>query len=304
MITFGHINVRSLTAHFIEFKNCVLLKKFDVLAVSETWLTNFITDKDIGIDGYNVIRRDRNGNGGGVAFYVRSQIKYKVLQTNNNSIEHLCLELFVSNKSYGFCVVYKPPKFNVRHFFDEFENILSDVLPLIETFYCTGDFNVNLLNTDCPDTRVVCDFFETMGLHQVIDQPTRITSSTATLIDYILTTKRRTILDVVVECVDFSDHELLISNINIEIKKKEIVYKTVRNFKAINQTVFYEELQSLPWRNIFDIEGLDDKVEFLTNNIICLLDRHAPYVTYKISKNYAPWMTDTLRIMKKKGTKY
>lgn len=37
----------------------------------------------------------------------------------------------------------------------------------------------------------------------------------------------------------------------------------------------------------------------MCDSIYSLLDVHAPYVTYRISKPYAPWFTDTLRAAKK-----
>lgn len=40
----AHINVRSLAAHFIHFKNHVFSKQYTIILVSETWLTGSIRD--------------------------------------------------------------------------------------------------------------------------------------------------------------------------------------------------------------------------------------------------------------------
>ena len=40
--------------------------QFDIIAVTETWLTTAVSDDDIGLDNYNVYRKDRQGRGGGV----------------------------------------------------------------------------------------------------------------------------------------------------------------------------------------------------------------------------------------------
>ena len=47
----------------------------DVLCISETWLHKEIGDKEVSIDGYDIIRKDRtNKRGGGVCVYVRSSL--------------------------------------------------------------------------------------------------------------------------------------------------------------------------------------------------------------------------------------
>ena len=55
-----HINIRSLLPHFDEFKIAVSDLDPDIVALSETWLDSSVDDIDISLDGYNVVRRDRN----------------------------------------------------------------------------------------------------------------------------------------------------------------------------------------------------------------------------------------------------
>lgn len=55
----AHINVRSLTQNFNNFRQHVLSNDLDVVAVSETWLGDNILDTAVHLDGYSIIRRDR-----------------------------------------------------------------------------------------------------------------------------------------------------------------------------------------------------------------------------------------------------
>jgi hypothetical protein len=43
----------------------------EVLAINESKLDNTITDGEIHIPGYVIIRKDRNRHGGGVAIYIK-----------------------------------------------------------------------------------------------------------------------------------------------------------------------------------------------------------------------------------------
>ena len=47
--------------------------KIDVLCISETWLHAQLDDKEVSVEGYDIIRKDRtNKRGGGVCVYVKS----------------------------------------------------------------------------------------------------------------------------------------------------------------------------------------------------------------------------------------
>ena len=44
-------------------------KPFDILTLNETRLDDSIPNSEIKISGYDIVRRDRNRNSGGVAMY-------------------------------------------------------------------------------------------------------------------------------------------------------------------------------------------------------------------------------------------
>ena len=51
-------------------------QQFDT-SINETWLDSTVADHEVDIDGYELIRKNRNRNGGGVAIYIRSSINSK-----------------------------------------------------------------------------------------------------------------------------------------------------------------------------------------------------------------------------------
>nr|CAH7759371.1 unnamed protein product [Callosobruchus chinensis] len=49
----------------------------------ETWLNDQFSSRDLMMDGYNLIRKDRSfGRGGGVLLYVCDKFKYNVIETS------------------------------------------------------------------------------------------------------------------------------------------------------------------------------------------------------------------------------
>lgn len=60
-IRIAHINIRSLFAGFGEFVQIVLSERFDIVAVTETWLTPNILNDIISIPGFKFYKQDRGG---------------------------------------------------------------------------------------------------------------------------------------------------------------------------------------------------------------------------------------------------
>ena len=48
-----------------------------------------LPDQEVDINGYSILRSDRNGNSGGVACYVRADLCFNSKKVFSNSIEHV-----------------------------------------------------------------------------------------------------------------------------------------------------------------------------------------------------------------------
>ena len=78
-----HLNIRSLRniSHLSQLTELNNREIFDIVTVSETWLSTTITSAEIKLDGYKLFRLHRlYKGGGGVCAYVRSELKSKVLK--------------------------------------------------------------------------------------------------------------------------------------------------------------------------------------------------------------------------------
>ena len=61
-----------------EFRMYALNHQHDIICVNETWLDNTVNNHEVELDGYDLVRKDRNRHGGGVAMFIRSTINYKI----------------------------------------------------------------------------------------------------------------------------------------------------------------------------------------------------------------------------------
>ena len=67
------LNVRSIRNKIDEFQALLSMDSFDVIALTETWLDANFEDKELGLEGYNIFRKDRQGKrGGGVLMAIKS----------------------------------------------------------------------------------------------------------------------------------------------------------------------------------------------------------------------------------------
>ena len=86
--------------------------------VNKIWsfsrLNESISDQDVKVQGYDIIRRDRSTNGrfgGGVCFYIRSNISYSVrTDLDSQLLEIISIEIRKHNsKPFVITSWYRPP---------------------------------------------------------------------------------------------------------------------------------------------------------------------------------------------------
>src|SRR5207247_8379211 len=69
-----YFNARSIVNKHKELEMYVLEEKFDIVGITETWLHSGISDSEMSIEGYTLLRNDRTDaeklRGGGVALYI------------------------------------------------------------------------------------------------------------------------------------------------------------------------------------------------------------------------------------------
>ena len=67
---------------------------FDIISINETKLDDTIKSCEVHIPGYKFIRRDRNRQGGGVGFYIKTSINFEICSNLNvPNLENLCIEI-------------------------------------------------------------------------------------------------------------------------------------------------------------------------------------------------------------------
>lgn len=163
-------NVRGLRSKTHTFNNNVLQNAYDIIALTETFLNNSVSDGELFPQGYHVVRKDRAGDvgWGGVLLAVRDCFNVRVVEDNAVvNVDKELLSAIVSSKQVKFlcCVVYLPPNYKD----DQYLNVLSCLEDLVCSYsdmkvLIIGDFNLNSVTAN---VKTHFDYFcEFCSLHQ------------------------------------------------------------------------------------------------------------------------------------------
>ena len=293
--TVAHINARSLCKNIEELRHIVYKCKFDAIAITETWLTKNSPKNRFILNNYKIFRLDRqNKRGGGVLWYVRDHYKARKIQIPSTDAipEMLWIEVQAGGKKIALGCLYRAPKIP----YGVFANLYNPLMTIYTKYDHTilvGDFNANMLKPDAYETKMLLDsFIEPFSLKQLIKEPTRITKSSCTLIDLILVTKpENALFSGVCDAPGISDHCFTYVTYSLKKEKFKPYNVTKRDFKNINHESFKHDIEFAPWENILNVGNLNEKVLILENYMNQILDKHAPFKTFRVKKpNHTPWV--------------
>lgn len=121
----------------------------DIIVIGETWLKQENTAL-YNIPGYSAVFSCRQASNGGLAVYVQSHIKHRIVSNEvNEGLHHLFVELNIHGHLYDIHGVYRPPSFDTHAFCDHLEQWMDQTNSNHSCFF-VGDINIpiNLSNNN------------------------------------------------------------------------------------------------------------------------------------------------------------
>ena len=297
------LNVNGLRSHLDEVK--LLLKDLGIhiLALNETKLPHNYPKDLTCLSGYQQERLDRTSGGGGVSIYIRESINYKSrTDIPADDLEIICIEV-EPPKSKSFLVLawYRPPNDPVASFI-KLEKVLSFLDKENKEIILLGDTNCDLTQkppeqTRYNDSKHMLDLYELFSFKQLIEEPTRVTSTTSTLIDHIATTCARNIVRSGVHEISMSDHYMVycIRKFNGAVETDHKMIKT-RKMKYFNEEAFLADVSGMRWEQIAtESDDINVVINNWSNLFSSTIDKHAPLTEMRVSEKYCPWINRNLK---------
>ena len=293
------LNVVSLPKHLDEIRILLADQSIDVLALNETRLNSSNSDGQVHIRGYDILRLDRDRNGGGVCMYIRNFLPFHYRSDLvREDLESISVEIRKPNSCpFIISTIYRPPSATVD-IFTKIESLLSNVDNEDKEIYLLGDLNCNLLDTTNFAAKKLASIMEIYQLIQVIDKPTRITESSASLLNVCITSAPDKIVCSDVIHTGGSDHSLIyvVRKINASTKTNRTREISFRNFKHFNSIAFQNDLFRQPWHTVDTLCNVDQKWNLWKELFLDVLDKHAPIMSRRVrNKGSVPWITREIR---------
>ena len=298
-----HINIRSLIKKFDELSLLVRSIDIDILCVTETWLTESISDHEISLANYVLYRKDWPHNRGrGICCYVKSSYN-AILKQLPSFDKHECLwlEIFPPHMSpVLMCTFYRHPCEKVDYMESFIEN-LDRLFNGKNNVIILGDFNLNLMSSDKSKLNIIETMCNLYGLKQYIQEYTRVTDSSSTLIDHIYS-NMSTVHESGVVKTTISDHYMIYFSINGKKTKsrgKTVNYRSYKHFKPYS--FLYDVRMGTVDLNLHEETDPEKAWKAWKELFISLADKHAPYKARRVRSFRPPWLTaDLLKVIRQR----
>ena len=294
-----HLNIRSLHKNFDSFETFLSTLnnfQFSLIGLTETWLHSN-SPPLFNIENYKLLRQDRTvGRGGGVAMYAHKNLNPKIRpDIHIEGSEDLFVEITHDkhkNKIVG--VIYRPPSSSFDTFLENLETCLQRLSNEHKDIYLMGDFNTDLSLPHNNSSRRLLNTLLSYAIRPHIDQPTRITNSTQTLIDNIFSNNYNDSLNGTIYS-DISDHLPIftISRIKTPIMSNKNNLGFHRKETKPNIDSLIADLSQEEWQDVYVEADVNSAYNVFIKKIRNLYDKNVPLVRNSSGKlrNKQPWIT-------------
>ena len=202
----GYLNINHAINKLTDISSILFKsgRNFHIFCFAESRLSNHVSDSDVSMPGYNVMCLDpKTHKDTGLLFYFSHSVNLKrASHLEQHNTESIWIEVCLKRSKpilVGF--TYRNPS-ERTDWFDRFTLMMDAVCLEAKEIILLGDFNISLLKPHIKWNQL----YENFNLHQLIDNPTRITTNSETLIDHIYVTTKQNIAEVCSPVCGCSDH--------------------------------------------------------------------------------------------------
>jgi len=180
-------------------------------------------------------------------------------------LEHLWIEITERNKHNKVLIgaIYRSTRVLTTQ---EWLNNVEDMLGHINNSWdglliLTGHMNIDLLNQNCATTRQYNELLEVFHLQQMVQEPTRVSRHSSSLIDHIATNcpNRITHTDKLPR-----RYFCLCQGRTFEAK----IYIFIRYMKNFDEQVFVDDLEQAPFSLIYSSDDPDFQLDLLNSILV------------------------------------
>ena len=138
------------------------------------------------------------------------------------------------------------------------------------------------------------------NLQYLINEPTRITATSQTILDQVLTNAPNFISSVSVSPpLSTNDHCTISACADFKVHDKVPYYRHIWLFKKADFNQFGQALRHADFMSVFELIDLDDVCRAWSDKFLEIAKEHVPNKKILVRPNDSPWYTSHLRLMKR-----
>ena len=190
--------------------------------------------------------RDQNSSGGGKIVYIRNGIVVNSLTLyKTQNTESICVEITIKKRKWEISFTCRPPNNNnLKVFFEETTQFVSQLLSDVDKIIPVGDFNIVIGSKDCQKVKHLVGFCHTFDLTNLINTKTCFEYATSQFsLDVILTNRPRSFQKTAAITTGLSDyHKMIIITLGSSYTREPPRNVIYRNYKHFNVQDFLNDL--------------------------------------------------------------
>jgi len=299
-LTVCHVNIRGLNESKLASIEASLCGAYDVITISETFLSDNRNTEDLSLPGYyDIIRKDRPTFGGGVAVYIKNNISFsRKVEYEAEGLESIWLVVNTCQGPMLLCSLYRPP--NNNQFWELLDNNLEYVKSVskMKNVIILGDLNADpssnmgsYLNNICISHNLTCH----------INEPTRITPTSQSCLDQILSSMPNFVTNPrVMPPVSTNDHCTVSVDVNFSLPVDEPYYRHVWIYKKGDYESYRKYILNYDWDECFKTSDVNIACDSWTEALMNIASMFIPNKIVLVRPKDKPWFTSALRLLRRK----
>ena len=313
-LKFCHWNLNSILSResvkipLIQAYNSVV--NFDLIALSETYLNNSISNEAISLEGFSndVFRSDHPSNGkrGGVCLYYKENMTIKQRIDLQTISECVVAEITSGRKKMFLVVLYRSPSHTSQEFGDFLDGFETMVTKIKDTkphcLIITGDFNCKSIKwwadgDENAEGIELNELTDSLDLSQLIDKPTHFLENSESCIDLIFTDQPNLFLNSGTHPSLFESchHDIIHGSVNLNIPSPPPFKRRVWKYEKANVESLKSDLLQINWENEFRGCSCTEATDIFTKKLLSLCSSHIPNSEILCNPKDPPWITDVVK---------
>ena len=321
---FLHVNISSLQAHMDELNELLLniINPPSIIFISETriYKTPLI---NVNIADYTFVHLPSPTKAGGIGAYVSRSLKFsenESLRLQIQGCEDLWFDVEIPGlkSKYVFAVIYRHPRNSINSFIEALDENMQRLNNKKVKALIMGDINIDLNSSEYTSSQSeYLNVLKSNGFSNLITKPTRVTATSQTTIDHILSNDYDSALTPGVFSYKLADHYPIVCKISTPVDKsnnRDGMFM-FRNNQAVDGTKFRDDLEAALIPLTYDRmqttitpQLLENSFKQLVYLITAIIEKHAPLQTAsrKQKRIYKkPWInSELLKMIKRKQNLY